>query len=139
MQKPASETLFCFPAIIALCFVSFYIVFFLSSTGVAFDFCKVFTEDYTSCLVSLRSKRFRVVSEQRKNKQRHGTGFSVLAARRMERQPKNEREEVERKEGPLPALLLAPFYRVLFDSRSSFFAPKPHGNACYAGYLLVYS
>ena len=29
MQKPASETLFCFPAIIALCSVSFYIVFFL--------------------------------------------------------------------------------------------------------------
>ena len=57
----------------------------------------------------------------------------------MERQPKNEREEVERKEGPLLALLLAPFYRVLFDSRSSFFAPKPHGNACYAGYSLVYS
>ena len=31
---------------------------------------------------------------------------------------------------PLPSLLLAPF-----DSRSSFFAPKPHGNACYAGYF----
>ena len=29
MQKPASETLFCFPAIIALSSVSFYIVFFL--------------------------------------------------------------------------------------------------------------
>ena len=29
MQKPASETLFCFPAIIGLCSVSFYIVFFL--------------------------------------------------------------------------------------------------------------
>ena len=29
VQKPASETLFCFPAIIALCSVSFYIVFFL--------------------------------------------------------------------------------------------------------------
>ena len=130
MQKPASETLFCFPAIIALCCL--FLHCFLSSTGVASDFCKVFTEDYTSCycLVSQRSKRFRVVSEQTKNKQRHGTGFSVLAARRMERQPKNEREEVERKEGPLPALLLAPFYRVLFDSHSSFFAPKPHGNAC---------
>ena len=25
-------------------------------------------------------------------------------------------------------------FRVVFDSRSSFFAPKPHGNACYAGY-----
>ena len=29
VQKPATETLFCFPAIIALCSVSFYIVFFL--------------------------------------------------------------------------------------------------------------
>ena len=28
----------------------------------------------------------------------------------------------------LPALLLAPFFRAVFDSRSSFFAPKPHGN-----------
>ena len=25
-------------------------------------------------------------------------------------------------------------FRAVFDSRSSFFAPKPHGNACYAGY-----
>ena len=25
-------------------------------------------------------------------------------------------------------------FRVVFDSRSLFFAPKPHGNACYAGY-----
>ena len=33
----------------------------------------------------------------------------------------------------LPSLLLAPFFRVVFDSRSSFFAPKPYGNACCAG------
>ena len=26
-------------------------------------------------------------------------------------------------------------FRAVFDSRSSFFSPKPHGNACYAGYL----
>ena len=25
-------------------------------------------------------------------------------------------------------------FRAVFDSRSSFFAPKPHGNSCYAGY-----
>ena len=25
-------------------------------------------------------------------------------------------------------------FRAVFDSRSLFFAPKPHGNACYAGY-----
>ena len=24
-------------------------------------------------------------------------------------------------------------FRAVFDSRSSFFAPKPHGNVCYAG------
>ena len=36
---------------------------------------------------SLHSKRFRVVSGQRKTKERRGTGFSVLAARKMEREP----------------------------------------------------
>ena len=38
---------------------------------------------------SLRSKRFCVVSEQRKTEERQGTGFSVFAARRMEREPNN--------------------------------------------------
>ena len=28
------------------------------------------------------------------------------------------------------------FIGAILDSRSSFFAPKPHGNACYAGYLF---
>ena len=61
----------------------------------------------------------------------------------MEREPKNEERgggggggEAEGKEARFPsfpshtllAILLAPF-----DSPSSFFAPKPHGNACYAG------
>ena len=27
--------------------------------------------------------------------------------------------------------------RAVFDSRSSFFVPKPHRNACYAGYIRV--
>ena len=39
-------------------------------------------------IISLRSKRFRAVSEQRKIR---GTIFSVLAAREMKREPKNER------------------------------------------------
>ena len=39
---------------------------------------------------SLRSKRFSVVSEQKENEERRGTGFSVLAARKVEREPKNE-------------------------------------------------
>ena len=40
-------------------------------------------------LSSLCSKRFRVVSEQRKTEERRGTGFPVLAARKMEREPNN--------------------------------------------------
>ena len=28
-------------------------------------------------------------------------------------------------------------FRVVFDSRPSFFAPKPHGNACYPGYTRL--
>ena len=34
---------------------------------------------------------------------------------------------------PSPLFSLRHF-RAVFDYRSSFFAPKPHGNACYAGY-----
>ena len=41
--------------------------------------------------------------------ERRGTGLSVLAARRMERQPKNERRGEEGRP-PIPALLLAPFF-----------------------------
>ena len=44
-------------------------------------------------------------------------------------------EERKPPTNPLPALLLAPFFRAVFDSPSSFFAPKLHGNACYAGLL----
>ena len=40
-------------------------------------------------LSSLRSKRFRVVLEQRNTEERRGTGFSILAARKMEREPSN--------------------------------------------------
>ena len=39
---------------------------------------------------------------------------------------------------PLPVLLLVPFSVRVFDSCSSFFAPKPHGNARYAGYFLCH-
>lgn len=38
------------------------------------------------CLSSLRGKRFRVVSEQRATEERRGTGFSVLVARKIERE-----------------------------------------------------
>ena len=53
---------------------------------------------------SLCSKRFRLVSEQRKTKERD--------CRFWPREKWNE----------------------VMDSRSSLFAPKPHGKACYAGY-----
>ena len=34
---------------------------------------------------------------------------------------------------PSPRSFTYAVFRAIFDSRSSFFAPKPHGNACYAG------
>ena len=37
-------------------------------------------------IISLSSKRFCLVSEQKKDR---GTGFSILAAREMQREPKN--------------------------------------------------
>ena len=35
---------------------------------------------------------------------------------------------------PPPRTFTRAIFRAAFDSRPSFFAPKPHGNACYAGY-----
>ena len=35
---------------------------------------------------------------------------------------------------PPPRSFTSAIFRTVFDSRSSSFAPKPHGNACYAGY-----
>ena len=35
---------------------------------------------------------------------------------------------------PPPSSFSCAIFCVVFDSRSLFFAPKPHGNACYAGY-----
>ena len=81
---------------------------------------------------SLRSKRFCLVSEQRET--------SVLAAREMKREPKNERGgRGRRKEGLIsspspPRSFSCDTFRAVCYSRSSFFARKPHGNACYAGY-----
>ena len=34
---------------------------------------------------------------------------------------------------PPPRSFTCAIFRAVLDSRSSFFAPKPHGNACYAG------
>ena len=51
-----------------------------------------------------------------------------------------KKEEAEEEEGAFLAFFPTPLrsftrpsFCAVFDSRSSFFAPKPHGNACYAG------
>ena len=85
---------------------------------------------------SLPSKCFRLVSQQRKTEERD---FSVLAARKMEREPK---WAVFKSPGyvckrffpflPLPAYSRHFFVRSLTLARRSF-APKQHGNAFYAG------
>ena len=38
---------------------------------------------------------------------------------------------------PPPRSFTCAIFRAVFDSCSSFFAPKPHRNACYAGYVQV--
>jgi len=43
----------------------------------------------------------------------------ILAEREMKREP--------------PRSFTGTVFRTVFDSLSSFFAPKPHGNVCYAG------
>ena len=37
-----------------------------------------------------------------------------------------------------PRSFTCAIFRAFFDSCSSFFAPKPHGNACYAGYITQF-
>ena len=82
---------------------------------------------------SLRSECFRLVSEP-KNRPRNG--ISVLTAREMKGEPKNERGGRE-KTPPLPRSANCAIFRTVFDSCSSFFAPKPslRFDARYAGYL----
>ena len=59
-----------------------------------------------------------------------GTGFSVLSARKMKREPKNERVgrgmEVSFLPSPPTRSLTRPIFRTVIDSLFSFFAPKPH-------------
>ena len=64
-------------------------------------------------------------------------GFAVLTARKKERDLKKWKRGREKKEtaftsfpSPLHPLLLAPFFERFF------YAPKPHGNARYAGYSV---
>ena len=46
------------------------------------------------------------------------------------------RNETRAKKTP-PRSFTYAIFRAVFDSRSSFFAPKPHGNACYSGYTYT--
>ena len=49
----------------------------------------------------------------------------VMAAREMKREPKNERGGRERGRKETPRYFTCTIFRAVFDSRSSFFAPKP--------------
>ena len=90
---------------------------------------------------SLRSKRFRLVLEKKKDQ---GMGFSVWAAREMEREPKKKKRGGRGRgrnlsSPPPPRSFPSAIFRAVFDSRSSFFGPKPRGKACYAGYMSLVS
>jgi len=86
---------------------------------------------------SLRSKRFCLVSEQRKTEER---GFRFRPREKWNESQKNERGGRGRGRNlssPLPPRsFTGPIFHAVFDSRSSVFAPKPHGKACYAGYIF---
>ena len=69
---------------------------------------------------SMRSKRFRVVPKQRKTEERRGTQVQP-------RQKWNENQKMKE-----DGSCTRPIFRAVFDSLSSFFAPKPHINACCA-------
>ena len=40
---------------------------------------------------------------------------------------------------PPPCSFIRAIFHLVFDSRSSFYVPKPHGNACYAVYELLWT
>ena len=98
---------------------------------------------YRLCQVlvgSLRSKRFRFVSGQKK---------TLEDFRFWQREKSNENQKMKeggrgrgRKDSffflphSLPTLFACAIFRGVFDSCSSFFASKPHSNACYSGYLV---
>ena len=108
---------------------------------------------------SLRSKRFRLVSEQRKTEERDsrfwpreksnksqkmkvggggggGEGMKLRHDRPSERFSKSRGLSASvsfLSSPPPPRSSTYAIFCAVFDSRSSFFAPKPHRNACYAG------
>ena len=94
--------------------------------------CAIFTQ----ICRSPRRKRFRLVSaEQRQTEERDFRSWPRTKWSESAKMKEGGGEERKPPTNPLPALLLAPFFRAVFDSPSSFLAPKLHGNACYAGLL----
>ena len=86
---------------------------------------------------SLRSKRFRLVSEQRNTEE--GTfGFdrarNETRAKKRKRGRGKGRKKTFLSSPPTPRSFTCAIFLGVFDSRSSFFSPKPQRNACYAGY-----
>ena len=82
----------------------------------------------------LRSKRFRLVSEQRNTEE--GDFRFWPREKWNESQKKKKNPNPNPNPNALPALLLALFSARSFTCRSSFFGPKPHRNTCYAGYIM---
>ena len=91
---------------------------------------------------SLRSKRFRLVLVK---KERPRNGIFGLGSARNGTRTKKKKKEGGRGRGrnlsspPPPRSFPSAIFRAVFDSRSSFFGPKPHGKACYAGYMSLIS
>ena len=74
---------------------------------------------------SLRSKRFRLVSEQKTKNEERDFRFWL-------REKRNE----SLSSPPPPRSFTCAIFRAVFDSCSSFFTPNPHRSACYAGYKI---
>ena len=94
---------------------------------------------YQVLVGSLRSKRFRLVSGHKKTVE----DFRFDRARNETRTKTGKRGEGEGKKGflllsspTLPRSFACAIFCAVFDSCSSFFAPKPHRNACYTCYLV---
>ena len=162
MQKPASETLFCFPAIIALCSVSFYIVLFLPPVLplISARFSLRIIQAVTVLLANVASVSVWFRSKERTSNDME-QDFQFWLHEEWNDSQKMKGRRWRGRKAPFPLFYSPHFsptsfpglfpnsmgkalgtrwiFRVLFDSRSSFFATKPHGNARYAGYLLVYS
>ena len=69
-----------------------------------------------------------------RTKERPSNGILGFGRARNETRAKKWKwGEGEGKAPPLSRSFTCAIFRAVFDSRSSFFAPKAHGNACYAG------